>query len=202
MDTERKDEHLFGDRRSIVTDTNNLKNQDPKGIAYIPLTKGQLAIVDLDDVPMLLDYTWCCLYSSTRNNYTARIYVFSSNTSTYMHRLLLGAKKGEQVDHINVDPLDNRRCNLRICSSTENNRNRNKRRDNTSGYKGVSWHKGKWCAQTSYNEKQYYIGRFVDKEDAATAYNFVARELFGEFARYNEVPQPWLESLNAENKDD
>ena len=87
--------------------------------------------------------------------------------------------KGKQVDHINGDPLDNRRENLRLVTDKENKWNKGLRKNNTSGYVGVNWHKQtqKWnararftCEQTG-REKTKFLGYYNDKEEAARAYD-------------------------------
>jgi hypothetical protein len=87
--------------------------------------------------------------------------------------------------YANRDGLDCRRENLRAATSTQNHANTTKRRNNSSGFKGVFWHRrlSKWFAQITCNGKQRHLGCFADKESAADAYARAARELFGEFAR-------------------
>ena len=109
-----------------------------------------------------------------------------------MHRLIMNAPKGLQVDHINNVGIDNRRFNLRLCNQSNNQANRGLDKDNTSGYKGVTFKKDKprnkpWQAQINYKGKHYSIGYFATKEEAAKAYNAKAKEFFGEFARLNPM---------------
>ena len=107
-----------------------------------------------------------------------------------IHRIIMGAKKGEYVDHINHNPLDNRRENLRICTNQENNWNK----PPTAGkkYKGTSRNpaskKNPWCAFIKKDYKSLYLGSFKTEEMAALEYNKFAKELFGEFAYLNAVP--------------
>ena len=95
------------------------------------------------------------------------------------------------VDHINRDRKDNRACNLREVSLTENNRNRTPNRNSTSKFLGVSFykkHKNKvWVASISIKGKTRQIGRFETQEAAAAAYNAVAKKEFGEFANLNAL---------------
>lgn len=102
-----------------------------------------------------------------------------------MHRLIMNAQKGEQVDHINHDTLDNRKSELRFCSYAQNQYNQGRRSNNTSGCKGVSLHKpsGKWQAQIALNGKTIHLGLFATKEEAYTAYCNAALELHGEFSK-------------------
>src|SRR5690606_13722007 len=116
----------------------------------------------------------------------ARYYIDGKNTS--IHRLILGAKCGKYVDHINGDTLNNSRQNLRLCSQLENSRNRRKQFGSSSSFKGVTWNKlnKKWQAQIK-NGHNIYLGLFKSEIAASTAYNKKAIEIFGRFARLNQV---------------
>ena len=94
------------------------------------------------------------------------------------------------IDHIDRNPLNNHVSNLRWCTPSENNQNRTKRTDTTSSFKGVCWHKAtqKWIAKISIDGKRKHIGLFNDEIHAALAYNHAARDLFGEFANLNTIP--------------
>lgn len=91
----------------------------------------------------------------------------------------------KQIDHINGDPFDNRWCNLREATTAENQKNRGKPRTNTSGFKGVIWHKGakKWLAQIVCDGKSHYLGLFTDINEAVRVHREAELCLFGEFAR-------------------
>lgn len=91
----------------------------------------------------------------------------------------------EEVDHVDTNPLNNRRENLRLATPTQNNANQNRRRDNTSGFKGVSYSKNakKWMATIQIKGQRKHIGYFATAEQAYEAYCKVAKEYFGEFAR-------------------
>lgn len=110
----------------------------------------------------------------------------SKYQESYLHRLITNAPKGLQVDHINGNRLDNRKINLRICSSSDNSKNRPKNKGN---YKGVYLDKlrNKWIAQITKNYKCYHIGSFEKEIEAALAYNEKAKELHGEFAYLNKI---------------
>ncbi len=107
----------------------------------------------------------------------------------FSHRLawlyIHGKWPVDQIDHINGIHGDNRLCNLRECNNRENNQNRDKHKDNTSGHKGVVWLKKnkKWKAQIMKDRKQNYLGSFERKEDAINAYRIACERLHGEFAR-------------------
>ena len=105
-----------------------------------------------------------------------------------MHRLILGLTDPNICgDHRDMDGLNNQRHNLRPCTQTENKKNTVKYVNNKSGYKGVSWSKRdkKWCTQITSDGKKRHIGLFTCLIKAAKAYDIVAKELNGEFARLN-----------------
>lgn len=106
-----------------------------------------------------------------------------------LHRVIMNAKKGEVVDHINGNKLDNRRKNLRICTNSENVRFQKRHKNNTSGYKGVSWSKGmkKWEARIMVDRKSIVGGYFSNRLDAAKEYNRLATTFFGEYAMINNL---------------
>lgn len=104
-----------------------------------------------------------------------------------MHRVIMGALVGEEVDHIDGDGLNNQRKNLRICSSSENKRNTRFRSNNTSGYRGVSWNIAakKWQSTIGHNGRRRHLGYFDSKEEAAIEYDKMAARLHKEFASLN-----------------
>jgi hypothetical protein len=97
----------------------------------------------------------------------------------------------KEIDHIDRNRLNNIWSNLRECTSSENKANRTKQSNNTSGYKGVSWHKraNKFRAKIQFQKKPIHIGLFTSAEEAAAAYNTKAKELYGEFANINIIKQ-------------
>lgn len=103
------------------------------------------------------------------------------------HRVAFAVHHGhwptEHIDHINGDKTDNRICNLREATGSENQRNRSKPKNNTSGFKGVSLNKGKWMAQIMLNGKRYCLGTFNTPKDASIAYASAAKTMHGKFAR-------------------
>lgn len=112
---------------------------------------------------------------------------YENGEAIMMHRLIAGAKKGEFVDHIDGNPLNCTRANLRICTHAENMRNRKMAKNNTSGFKGVKKHGNNWQATIFLAGRKYTIGTFINIEDAAKAYDAKAKELHGNFARINGV---------------
>lgn len=120
---------------------------------------------------------------------TSNGYVVSGNSKCilYLQHLILGRKT--QIDHIDTDKLNNRKNNLRFCITAENSRNCRISKNNTSGYKGVSWssERKKWTADIMHNYKHIYLGEFSDKIEAAKAYNEAALKYHKEYARLNVV---------------
>ena len=101
-----------------------------------------------------------------------------------MHRVLLNAPKGLQVDHINHDTLDNRKENLRLVTADQNNCNLRTRSGSLSGFKGVSFHKriGKFQARIQLAGREIYLGYFTNAEEASEVYKKAAVKYHGEFA--------------------
>lgn len=151
----------------------------------IKLPSGHIALIDDCDAD-LAGRSWYC-NTSGKNFYAAHRY---AHKTTYLHRAilsrLLGRElvKGEVVDHIDGDGLNNTRSNLRLATQSQNMGNQGRSIANTSGFKGVSWHKGrgKWQAQIKVGRVNKWIGCYDDPAEAHAAYMTAACELFGEFA--------------------
>jgi len=155
-------------------------------VKQIQLTQGRVAIVDDQDYERVAAFRWCAKHD--KHTWYA-IRCGTGNTTVWLHRFILNATKGVQVDHANGNGLDNRRGNLRICSHTDNARNRQKQTGTSSRFKGVSWRKArsKWVARIEVNQRSLHLGYFASEELAAASYNAAAAMYFGEFARLNEV---------------
>lgn len=152
---------------------------------YINLTKGKRTIVDDDLYESLSKHKWHCAHGYA----VRRIRVGGEQRILFMHRVILGTPNGSYTDHINGDKLDNRRENLRVCTTLENARNQGLQRNNTSGFKGVTWNKNdrRWRAQLMCSGKAFFLGNHKTREAAALAYNKAAIELYGKFARLNVI---------------
>jgi len=135
-------------------------------------------IIDADDAAFANQWRW-----SLSKGYAARKY--SRDGKQYgvlLHRELLGLTQGDGMegDHINRDPLDNRRCNLRAVTKRGNRQNRGSLQGSSSPYRGVSWDKDKkrWRASIWMGDRQKFLGRFRDEQEAARIAREARRELY------------------------
>lgn len=155
--------------------------------------ENNVVLIDDEDHSLVKIYRWYILK-------TPRPYVASHSPAfLYMHRLLMNAPKGYVVDHVNLNTLDNRKKNLRVCKQSENALNRGPskkpKKHGQSPFKGVwrvsekkiSGNRGgsPFEARISINGTQRYIGAFDTAEDAARAYDAYAETFHGAFARLN-----------------
>ena len=145
----------------------------------IKLTQGKSTILDKEDWTKASKFNWYVQKVASEKYYARR-----TTDDIQLSRFLMNPKEGEEIDHINGDSLDNRRSNLRICTHRENMMNRRKHKNNTSGHKGVSWHKAKrkWEAGIKINGFHKYLGRFDQIEDAVKAYKEGASLYYKEYA--------------------
>jgi two-component SAPR family response regulator len=152
-----------------------------EAVKEIPLTKNKATIVDDEDYEYLSQWKW----HLSRFGYAVR----KPKEQIYMHRVIMNTPAGMSTDHINKDKTDNQKVNLRICTTSENMMNRDKQKNNTSGYKGVFWHEraGRWRAQIRLNRKSIHLGLFDTPEEACEKYKQAEKEYFGEFAYQNEL---------------
>lgn len=153
----------------------------------IPLTKGRMAVIDdeYNDLAAMkwhyhIDYAYHTINRSKQ-----------SKVSLALHRVILERKlnrkleKTEYVDHIDGSGLNNRRANLRLANNSLNQANSKLRNSNTSGYKGVTYHKQaqKWQAQIKVGGRNFYLGLFDTVELAHSAYCVAAKSHFGKYWR-------------------
>lgn len=161
------------------------KKRDGAAFRKIKLTKGKIAIVSPGDYEKIVCEDWQLAENRSGNLYAARI---EGTKVIYMHRVIMGAAKGQIVDHKNRQTLDNRRENLRFATKGQNNRNRPKcAKGASSKYKGVSKRKDekRWRASITHEGRHIHLGNFENEEDAARAYDEAAKVYFGEFAFLN-----------------
>lgn len=155
---------------------------------------GHIVIIDDSDLEIIKPYKWTTKKIGNTRYAMHRIYETREKelAPLLMHRLIMKAKKGQIVDHVNRNGLDNRRKNLRLCSYSQNSMNCIKK-PGISGFNGVRWHKaGKaWQARFHYTEKgvkkELHLGLFKTKIEAAKAYDKKILEVHGEFALTNKM---------------
>lgn len=161
----------------------------------IPLSKtsktiaGKYVTLVSDEDRDLTALNWSFRNPST-GNYAYRRASRPQRHCIHLHRVIMervlgrSLEKKEEVDHINGDGLDNRRENLRIATSSQNKANTPKYKNNTSGYKGVTFNKplGKWTARIQFKKVYYHLGVFDTPEEGHQAYCAAAERLHGEFA--------------------
>ena len=154
----------------------------------IKLTQGKVAIVDDEDFEELSKYKW-----QYAGGYAVRAIsrAFGKLPLTRIHVQIIGKIDGLEIDHINGDKLDNRRENLRHVTVSQNQYNRKPNRAGSSQYKGVSWYRAgkKWHSSIKTGGKTFHLGYYDIERDAAAAYNKSASELFGEYARLNNIKE-------------
>ncbi|MEK6878193.1 MAG: HNH endonuclease [Nanoarchaeota archaeon] len=138
-----------------------------------------IAVIDKEDYKRISEFKW----HLRKNGY---IFTFCKKyKSLSLHRLILGEKENLIIDHINGNKLDNRKCNLRFVTYSQNLMNSKLPNNNTSGYKGVTWDKNRnrWRAQIKINKKEINLGRFIKKEEAIKTRKRAEQKYFGEFAK-------------------
>lgn len=171
----------------------------------IPLTQGQVALVDDDDFEYLNQHKWYAhkrhgIYYAIRNVYLEN----GKRSAIKMHRFIMNMQPSDKtmIDHIDRNGLNNQKHNLRKCTNQENRRNSIKQsKKSTSIYKGVVMHTHKqfnkkkqqivyyrsWHARIVINGKRKVIGCFKTEDEAAIAYNQAAISHYGEFALLNKI---------------
>lgn len=156
-------------------------------MAELVLSKGKIAVIDDDDFKRASHHSWHYRLCHGGKEYaSARI----DGKLVQLHRFLLNeTDTSKDIDHINGGTLDNRKCNLRSCTRTENICNAAIYASNTSGYKGVHFNKRdqKYQANIRINKKLKFLGYFKTASEAALAYNNAAVEAFGKFANINKL---------------
>jgi hypothetical protein len=155
-------------------------------VKQITLTQELFALVDDTDYDWLSQWKWVAnnMAPKTARGSWYAVSKIDGNPTT-MHSLIMGSCKNREIDHIDHNGLNNQRCNLRWCTRSQNQINRGKPQNNTSGFKGVGKHRGRWRATIRKDRVFYHIGLYDTAEAAARAYDKKALEFFGEFAYLN-----------------
>ncbi len=141
--------------------------------------------VDDEDFEFLSKYKWSASWYPKLNGYYATRHItFKGKRKTIqMARFILNVRNKKIVDHINGDTLDNTRKNIRIVNYGQNRANSKLNKNNKSGFKGVSFHKGKWEAAIRVKNKTTYLGRFDTKEKASERYKMVIKQFYEGYTR-------------------
>lgn len=187
---ECKVNNRLGKRQPII--------RDGVGIGFFQ--DGSEFIFQVEDFDLVEKYTWC---SDKYGHAFARVSRNGSSRTSLLHRLIMeriiGSEipAGMEVDHINRNPRDNRRENLRLCSHRENTMNRSYI-NNTSGKNGVSWYTryGKWRSYIYVYGKRIHLGSFNNYDEAVSARVEAEKKYFGEFA---PVYREEVTNVEAEN---
>jgi hypothetical protein len=155
-------------------------------VAMVPLTRGFVAQIDASDLHKVAGFNWFAVVQSYTVYAVRRVSgVKGRGSKISMHRQIIGATNDVQVDHVDLNGLNNRRENLRIATPQQNCFNRRKTRANTSGFKGVCWNRKsrKWQAGIRINRRSVHLGLFETIDAAYNAYCQAANQYHGEYAR-------------------
>lgn len=166
----------------------------------IELTRGQFALVDDEDYAELSKHKWHSIKSGSVSRvkwYAGRQYRHATLLNSKgqakqilesMHRTIMNAEEGKCIDHIDGNPLNNQKANLRQCTHQQNLWNQGWELSPEKPFKGVHKYKGKkrgWTLKITHSNVNMDLGWFKSAEPAARAYDKIAKALFGEFARLN-----------------
>ena len=143
------------------------------------------ALIDDEDVPLIKGLTLRLRVLGNKTNPLLYVEFKRGGRTRSLHRLIMGDPKGYFVDHINGNCLDNRRCNLRVCSHAENMQNRRTHSNNRCGIKGVYFdhRRQHYRATIRVFNKKVHLGCFATPQEAALAYAAGAAKFHGEFAK-------------------
>lgn len=156
-----------------------------EGVGIGTLPTGEEFFFDEADFALIRDTKWYrCNYGNEERTYVG------DRKGICIHRVIMGMPQGVEIDHINLNPLDNRRHNLRVCTHQQNQCNQPLQSNNTSGVTGVSFYppRKKYRARIKYFQRELHLGYYLTKTQAIQARNEGMRHLFGEYGRYNDVP--------------
>lgn len=146
------------------------------GDVVVPLTKGYYAVIDPEDAPRVLARSWCVAFRGDR--------IYARCGVDYLHRFIVNAPSGIEVDHVGFDGLNCRRRNIREADRGQQLAHTRRPRNTTSGFRGVRPQGARWSARIGRGPNSW-LGTFDSAEGAARAFDAAARERYGEFAMLN-----------------
>jgi hypothetical protein len=162
---------------------------DESNAVQVELSRGMYATIDAADLSIVEPYRWMTIVHTRGRR---RSFYAGSNLGKegmlLMHRLILSAPDGMEIDHRDHDGLNNRRTNLRLATHAQNLFNKRPQKGRASWFKGVMRSENvnrPWTAIITLNGKHRRLGTHLTEEEAAVAYDGAAAELFGEFAYLN-----------------
>lgn len=147
--------------------------------------------VDVEDYYRIVDFGRYWYVAGRKNKGRLEPYVYScvSGKTIRLHNFIMNPEDDMIVDHIDGNPTNNRRSNLRLCTEAQNSKNKSIQRNNTSGHKGVHLNKksGKWVSRISVDGKRIVLGTFDKFDDAVNARKEADEKYFGEFSRQDSL---------------
>lgn len=169
---------------------NNYRYSEDGLKVIITTTNGVDFIIDKEDEELVRKYKWYATISKSG------IQTIISSDRVILHRLLFDFPKNVEIDHIDLNRLNNSRSNLRICTHQQNQVNQPLQKNNNSGVSGVSWYsaRNKYRARIKIGQKDIHLGYYEKFIEAVQARNVGMECMFGEYGIYNDVaPAPkWI----------
>lgn len=167
-------------------------------VAYGELSSGEIFVLDADMIGKIRGVKF---YIGSKGGNGRHRYVIDRHGRS-LHDYLFEHRPGYEIDHINLDTLDNRRCNIRYCTHQQNQMNQPLQRNNSSGVSGVSYYppRRKFRARIKVSQQEIHLGYFDTFEDAVKARNIGMLCMFGQYGRFNDVGKipDWIERKVAE----
>jgi hypothetical protein len=187
---DRRAPSLSGDNCGGDSDPNRVEDYLESGMKEIQLSRGFVTQVDDEDFEFLSQISWFAFKHGQKFTAARTLFINGRRKTIFMHRCILlpcNTSSKIEIDHIDGNALNNQKANLRTCTHSQNTKNKDKQSINTSGFKGVYFHKKnkKWRAQIGLNGRRVTLGEFHTKEEAASTYDLSAVKYYGEFARLN-----------------
>lgn len=158
---------------------------DDGTVVYGKLPNESTFIIDAED----LDKIKTVKFYLGRKSSTGKQFYIIDNRGKALHDYLFEHRPGFEIDHINLNTFDNRRCNIRYCTHQQNQMNQPLQKNNTSGVSGVSYYppRGKFRARIKVYQKDIHLGYFDTFEDAVKARNIGMLCMFGSYGQYTDV---------------